>query len=138
MSQEDDNVSILRGAYAAWHRTKGDPGVWLDILADHVSWGSLADGKPGMEFSKARASKQEVVAYFEELMNDWSMEHYRVNEYVAQGNRVVALGECSWTNKRTKKSITIPKVDAWLFENGKVVEFMEHFDTHTAIMASQD
>lgn len=27
---------------------------------------------------------------------------------------------------------------AWLFENGKVVEFMEHFDTHTAIMAGQD
>ena len=41
-------------------------------------------------------------------------------------------------NKRTKKTVTIPKVDVWKFENGKVVEFMEHFDTHTAIMASQD
>lgn len=138
MTQEDDNVAILREGYAAWYKTRGDASVWIDILADHVNWGSLADGKPGMEFGKQRASKQEVVGYFKELMNDWSMEFYHVNEFVAQGSRVVALGECSWTNKRTKKTVTMPKVDVWKFENGKVVEFMEHFDTHTAIMASQD
>ncbi len=138
MSQEDENVAMLRAGYAAWHQTKGDADVWLDILAEHVTWGSLGDGQPGMEFSKSRISKQEVVDYFKELTNDWSMEFYYVSEYVAQGDRVVALGECSWTNKRTKKTVTIPKVDVWKFENGKIVEFMEHFDTHTAIMASQD
>jgi hypothetical protein len=137
MSQETTNVAILRGAYEAWHGTKGDPSVWLDILADHVAWGSLADGRPGMEFTKPRASKEEVVGYFEELAKDWSMEFYHVNEYVAQGARVVAIGECSWTHKRNGNTVTIPKVDVWLIEDGKVTQFMEHYDTHTVIEASQ-
>ncbi len=138
MTQEENNVAALRDAYAAWQETKGDSSVWLDILADHVDWGSLADGRPGMEFTKPRASKQEVVGYFEGLANDWSMEFYHINEYVAQGGRVVALGECSWTHKRTGKTATIAKVDVWLFENGKVTQFMEHNDTYTAMMAAQD
>ena len=66
------------------------------------------------------------------------MEFYQVNEFVAQGGRVVALCECSWTNKRTGKLVTLPKVDVWFFENGKVTEFMEYFDTHTAVEAAAD
>lgn len=138
MTPEETNVAILKDAYAAWHDSKGDATVWLGILADHVAWGSAADGKPGMEFTKPRASKEEVVGYFEELAQDWTMEFYHVNEYVAQGARVVALGECSWTNKRTAKTVTIPKVDVWLIEDGKVTQFMEHYDTYTAIMAAQE
>jgi len=136
--QEEANVAILRDAYAAWHETKGDANVWLGILADNVAWGSLADGKPGMEFTSPRASKEEVVGYFEGLAKDWCMEFYHINEYVAQGGRVVALGEMSWTHKRTGKKVTMPKVDVWLFENGKATQFMEHFDTHMAISACED
>ena len=138
MTEENNNVEILREAYAAWYETRGDADIWMDILADQVKWGSLADGKPGMEFTKSRASRQEVVEYFKGLLNDWTMEFYHINEYVAQGARVVALGECSWTNKNTGKTATLSKVDVFRFEDGKIVEFMEHFDTHTAMMASQD
>jgi len=65
------------------------------------------------------------------------MNFYDINEYVAQGDRVVAIGECSWTHKRTRKTVTIPKVDIWLFENGKATQFMEYFDTYAAIEASR-
>ena len=138
MTQEETNVEILKKAYGEWVRTKGVANVWLDILADHVQWGSLADGEPGLEFTKPRATKHEVVGYFEGLADDWSMNSYHINEYVAQGDRVVAIGECSWTNKRTGKTATMPKVDIWLLEDGKVTQFMEHYDTHKALMASQD
>ena len=136
--QEEANVAILRDAYAAWHETKGDANVLLGILADNVAWGSLADGKPGMEFTRPRASKEEVVGYFEGLAKDWSMEFYHINEYVAQDGRVVALGEMSWTHRRTGKTVTMPKVDVWLFENGKATQFMEHFDTYMAISACEE
>ena len=138
MADEKRNVEILKAAYSAWHKSKGEANVWLDILADHVDWGSLANGQPGLEFSRPRASKKDVVGYFAELAKDWSMEFYHVNEYVAQGNRVVAIGECSWTHRRTGKTATIPKVDIWLFEEGKVTQFMEYYDTHAAIMAASD
>ena len=137
MTEENANVASLRERYAAWHETKGDAKVWYDLFADEIAWGSLADGKPGMEFTRPRASKAEVVGYFEELAKDWSMEFYYINEFVAQGGRVVALGECSWTHRQTGKTITIPKVDVWLFKDGKAVQFMEHYDTHTAIAACE-
>lgn len=138
MTEETDNVECLRKAYGAWNETRGDCQVWLDILADHVSWGSLADGKPGMEFAKPRASKAEVMEYFEGLADDWTMEFYHINEYVAQGGRVVAIGECSWTHKRTGKTANVAKVDVWQFEEGQATQFMEYFDTHAAAMATQD
>jgi ketosteroid isomerase-like protein len=138
LGTEEQNVAILKKAYNDWQETKGDGRVWHDILDDNIDFGSLADGKPGMEFTRPRASKTEVLDYFEGLAADWTMEYYIVNEYVAQGNRVVALGECSWTNKRNGKTISTPKVDVWLFENNKAVQFMEHYDTYATIMASQD
>lgn len=138
MSLEDDNIALLRRAYRDWQDTKGDAQVWLPILAEHVAWGSAADGRPGLEFTKPRASREEVVEYFEGLSRDWQMEFYHINEYVAQGARVVAIGECSWTNRNTGKTVTMPKVDIWLVEDGKVTQFMEHYDTYTAIMATRE
>lgn len=138
MTQEEANVALLKNAYAAWHESKGDANVWLDVLADTVAWGSLADGRPGMDFTRPRASRAEVVQYFAGLEEDWLMEFYHINEYVAQGARVVAIGEMSWTHRRTGKTVEMPKVDVWLFEDGKATQFMEHFDTHKAIAACED
>ncbi|MCR9138055.1 MAG: nuclear transport factor 2 family protein [Alphaproteobacteria bacterium] len=138
MTEEERNVALLKDAYTAWYETRGDAAVWLDILADEIAWGSLADGRPGMEFTRPRATRDEVMGYFEGLARDWSMEFYHVNEFVAQGHRVVALGECSWTYRRTGKTVTLPKVDVWLVENGKATQFMEHFDTHAALRATQE
>ena len=136
MASENPNVTILRTVYAEWNRTKGDPTAVLDILADEVRWGSAADGKPGMDFAKPRASKDEVAGYFRDLVNEWSMEFFHVNEMVAQGGRVVVLCECAWTNKRNGNRIKLPKVDVWYLEDGKATEFMEYFDTHAAVEAA--
>jgi len=138
MTDENGNVAKLSKAYDAWAATKGDANVWYDILAEEVSWGSLADGRPGMDFTKPRASKHDVVGYFEGLANDWSMITYIVNDYVAQGDRVVALVECGWTHRKTGKSLMTPKADVWTFKDGKVTEFMEFYDTQGALAACED
>ena len=65
------------------------------------------------------------------------MNFYQINEYVAQGGRVVALGEVSFTHKRTGKTATIPKVDVFMLDNGKITQFMEHFDTKTLLEACE-
>ena len=137
MTEESRNTEILKTIYAAWHETRGDTRIWFDLLADQIEWGSAADGKPGMEFTKPRASKHEVVGYFEGLISDWEMQSYFANEFVAQGNRVVVLCECTWTYRKTGKTVTVPKVDVWKIENGKATQFMEYYDTHTALSATQ-
>lgn len=133
MTEDEANVAKLREVYAAWSDTKGSANVWYDILADRVSWGSLADGRPGMDFTRPRASKDEVVGYFEGLAKDWTMEFYIVNDYVAQNGRVVALVESGWKNRNTGKVVKTPKADVWKFQDGKATEFMEFYDTLAAV-----
>ena len=57
MTQANPNVAILQQVYSEWHKTKGDPSVLLDILADEIRWGSAADGKPGMDLSLIHISE---------------------------------------------------------------------------------
>ena len=64
------------------------------------------------------------------------MISYVVDEYIAQGERVVAVGSTSWTNKKTGKTASTPKVDIWRMRNGKAVEFMEYYDTANLIAAA--
>ncbi|MGG7377290.1 nuclear transport factor 2 family protein, partial [Escherichia coli] len=54
---------------------------------------------------------------------------YTVNDYVAEGESVVAIGSTSWKNKHTGKAFETRKVDVWKFKNGKAVEFYEYYDT---------
>ena len=137
MTQEETNVAILKDAYCAWHESKGDAEVWMDVLANDVAFGSAADGKPGLDFTKSRASKEEVVGYFEGLARDWSMEFYHINEFIAQGARVVALAEVSWTNRHTGNTFVMPKVDVWMLQDGKATQFMEYYDSQKALEACE-
>ena len=134
---ETKNKKLLRKAYTAWHKTKGDYKVWMDLLADEIDFGSLADGKEGMEFTKHCRSKKQVLGYFEGLVADWSMEFYRIDEYVAQGTRIVAIGECAWKNRRNGNRICVPKVDVWTIKRGKATSFMEYYDTYSVLEASR-
>lgn len=126
LAEEEVNVEILRNAYTAWHETGGDTAVWAEVFADRIDWGSSTEAMPELVFTRQRAPKQEVIEYYEELANDWSMEFFRVNEFIARGQRVIAFGECSFTHRRTGRNVTGPKIDLWLFEDGKATEFMEY------------
>jgi ketosteroid isomerase-like protein len=65
------------------------------------------------------------------------MIFYRVDEYVAQGDRVVAIGFTSWRNKLTGKIAATPKIDIWRMKDGKAVEFSEFYDTARLYAASE-
>ena len=63
------------------------------------------------------------------------MIEYRPDEFVAQGDRVVMIGHCSWRAKTSGKVVSTPKADVWRFANGKAVEFYEFFDTAQVVAA---
>jgi len=137
MSTEAENVEILKNAYSQWAGKKAaDLGCWNSVMADDIVFSSLAQGALGAEFSRARSGKAGAIGYLEELTRDWSMISYVVDEYIAQGDRVVAVGSTSWTNKKTGKTASTQKVDIWRMRNGKAVEFMEFYDTANLIAAA--
>ena len=134
---EDDNVKLLRDVYQSWNNSKAESvALWMNLLADNVEWRSIAEGAPGMEFTKGCCSKDEVAHYFEQLGSEWAMIHYTADEFIAQGDRVVMIGSCGWKHKRTGKIVETPKADIIRMKDSKIVEFYEFYDTAKALAAS--
>ena len=64
-------------------------------------------------------------------MLDWKVE-----KYIAQGDRVVVISRITWRFKKTGKVVSTPKADVWRLANGKAVEYFEYYDTaqvHAAV-----
>jgi uncharacterized protein len=138
MSVEADNVAILKRAYTDWDNSKGaGTDYMMAVFHKDVQFTSLADGAEEVAFTSSRTGKEEFLNYIDGLTRDWEMIFYRVNDYIAQGDRVVAIGSTSWRNKKTRKIVTTPKVDIWRMKNGKAVEFSEYYDTAKLIAAAQ-
>ena len=130
MSEENRNVGILKEVYRAWHETKGKSvDKWLEICADQLDFGSLAQGVKAMPYMKLYESKDTLGEYFKGLARDWEMIEYRIEHYVAQGDRVVAMGRCSWKAKKSGVVVWSPIANSFRFTGGKIVEFYEYFDT---------
>ena len=130
MNREETHVSLLKEAYKKWHETKaGSVDHWLALMTDDIQFRSLGSGAPKMEFTRTSTCKEEVKGYFSQLTSEWEMIHYTIDEYIAQGDRVVALGRCGFRNKRTGKVLETPKADFHRFRNGKMCEFFEFYDT---------
>ena len=138
MTTESDNVRTLRSAYEQWASCKGASlDCWVNVVADEVTLKSLADGAPQMPLTQERSGKDGILDYLRGLTDAWEMIHYDVDEYVAQGDRVVAIGSTSWRNRETGKVASTPKVDVWRLKNGRVVAFSEFYDTARIFEAAQ-
>lgn len=135
MSDTAANKAILKDAFDRWHQTKGGSvDHWMSILAEEVDFRSLAEGQPGLEFTARRRSRTEVGEYMSGLIAMFEMIHYTVDFYVAEGDRVVAVGSTSWRNRETGEKFDTPKADIVRFKEGKITEFFEIYDT-AAVLA---
>lgn len=137
MTIESENVTTLKEAYERWSGQKGaDCECWMEIMSDDISLDSLANGSPEMPFSASRSSKGEILDYLEGLTRDWDMVSFDMKEFIAQDDRVVAIGRVAWRHKTTGKVADTPKVDIWRFRDGKAVDFVEFYDTARAFAAA--
>lgn len=139
MGNETENVALLREAYALWNESKGGSvDHWMGLLADNISFGSLAGGSiEALPFATFYDRRNELRRYFDGLLRDWEMIHFATQEFVAQGDAVVMRGAMAWRNRRTGKTFASPKLDFWRFRNGKAVEFFEYYDTAGALQSAQ-
>ena len=138
MSNEARNVEILKQAYRRWSDTLGGSvDDWLAICDEHISFGSLAQGAPeGAKYLTEYRSRDALKEYFGGLTRDWDMLAWRIDQFIAQGDRVVVLCHCTWRFKKTGKVVSTPKADSWRLADGKAVEYFEYYDTaqvHAAV-----
>lgn len=133
----ESNLDRLKAAYRTWHDSKGaSTDTWLDLLSDTVHVRSMHEETPGLSFAKDRFSKQQMVDYFSSLLNDWTMDHFSPEDYVCEDNRIAVYGHCAWFYKANGNKAECLFSHLWRFEDGKVVEFTEVFDSAKAAAAA--
>jgi len=66
---------------------------------------------------------------FMRLGTEWDGFAVVPREIVAEGETVVALGECSGTYKATGKRFSAPFAHVWKLRGGKAVSFQQYTDT---------
>ena len=65
MSEEARNVELLRKAYGKWSETLGGSADhWLEICAEKIAFGSLANGPPGSTYLTAYQARDDLKSYF--------------------------------------------------------------------------
>ena len=134
---ENANLESFKTIYERWAHCKGlDTSCWLDALADNVVLRSVASDGPGLAFTQDRHSRNDVAAYFTGLSKDWLMEHWTPETFICDGDNIAMFGTCGWTNKTTGKTANVRAAHHARYENGKIVEFTEIFDTGRAIAAA--
>lgn len=135
---ERHNVATLREGYRRWRESKGySVDNWISIMEPDIDFRSVGAGADPMSFTRACSGADEAAAYLTSVTDDWEMIAFPMDEFIAQGDRVAAVGSCTWRFKRTDRVVTSPKLDLWRFRAGKATAFFEFFDTHAAFAATK-
>ena len=63
----------------------------------------MAEGSATATFTARVHGKQELKRYFDGLLGGWTMIRFRVEYFIAEGDRVAMIGSTAWRNKTTNK-----------------------------------
>lgn len=118
------NKELIQNAYASF--ATGDVPAALGAMADNIQWVE-ADGFPlAGTYVGPQAVLEGVFMRLGEIG-----DHYAVvpDQFVADGDTVVALGNYTWKHKGTGEPASVKMVHVWTVRDGKAVAFQQHVDT---------
>lgn len=125
---EQDNVAVVRRAYEDFKG--GDIGRLLDSLTDEVDW-RLPEIE-GVSFSGGRRGRESVGGFFTQLGDSQESLSFEPREFVAQGDKVVALGTYRWRVKKTGREYGGDWAHIFTVRDGKIEGFHEFMDSAAA------
>lgn len=118
------NSEIIEGAYASF--AEGDVPAALGVMADDIQWAE-ADGFP---LAGTYVGPQAVLEGVFMRLGEIGDEFAAVPEqFVAEGDTVVALGNYTWKHTSSGEPAVVKMVHVWTMDGGKAVAFQQHVDT---------
>lgn len=124
--QEADNTKVVQAAYAAFGR--GDVQGVLNALAQDVDWVGVVGAASQVPMRGPRHGVAAVGQFFKTVSENIRFSTFEPREFVAQGNKVVALGHYAGTATKTGKQFSSDFVMVFTLEHGKVTKFREYLD----------
>jgi ketosteroid isomerase-like protein len=95
-------------------------------MADDIQW-TEADGFPlAGTYVGPQAVLEGVFMRLGEIGDDFAAVP---EQFVADGDTVVALGSYNWKNKTSGEPAVVKMVHVWTLKAGKAVAFQQHVDT---------
>ena len=126
---EQQNVEVVRRGYEAFGR--GDLNALLALFDEQIEW--VSPGPPELPTSGRRRGRQAVAEFFKAVNDTFDIQRFEPKEFIAQGDRVVVLGEDTSRIKATGKALESAWAHAFVLRNGKVVSFHEYIDTSEVV-----
>jgi uncharacterized protein len=122
---ERENTELVQHAYQ--HFKDGDIQGLLGLLSEDVEWKLFE--MEGVPFSGTRRGDERVGEFFSQVFDTEEPLHFEPRELVAQGDKVVALGDYAWRVKSTGREYESHFVHVFTVRDGTVARFQEFMDT---------
>ena len=126
---ENDNVEVVRRGYDAFGR--GDINGLLALFDEQIEW--VSSGPPELPISGRRVGHQAVAEFFTSVNDLFEIQRFEPKDFIAQGERVVVLGQETSRVKATGKVLDADWAHVFTLRNGKVVAFQEYIDTAAVV-----
>ncbi len=130
---ERNNTAIAQQAYDNFK--KGDIQALLNLMSDDIIW-ELPEIED-VPIAGSRSGRDAVGEFFAMMARDQDVIVFEPREFVADGDKVVALGHYQWRVRDTDREFATDFVHVFTIRNGKIVAFREHFDTAAVAAAYQ-
>ena len=130
---EQQNLDIIRRGYEAFGH--GDIDTLLGLFDEQIEW--VTPGPAELPTSGRRTGKEQVGQFFGIVNDLFEIHRFEPKEMIAQGDRVVVLGEESATVKATGKVLDNSWAHVFTLRDGRVIAFQEYFDTASTVAELQ-
>lgn len=119
-------LSVVQQCYADFG-TGNIPGV-LDALSNKVRW--TDPGHVGDLYTGLREGKAAVADFFTKLNQYLEFSEFEPREFIAKGKKVVVIGYCAGTARKTGKPFSSDWSMTWrVGKKGKVTDHHLYLDT---------
>lgn len=130
---EQENIELVRQAYQNFKT--GDIQALINLTSEDITW-QLPEIE-NVPFSGRREGHGQVAEFFSLLSGDQDVLQFEPREFVAQNDKVVALGTYNWRVKATGREYGGEWAHVFTVRDGKVSGFQEYMDTAAATAAHQ-
>ena len=129
---EQDNLNVVMDAYLAILNRNFD--ALRECLAEDVKW--FAIGPPDLiPTAGTRYGHDQVEQYFATLEHLEDIQSFEPEEFIIDGDKVVALGHLKRRVDATGSLLQSPWVHVFTLRNGRITDFRSFYDTAAAVTA---
>ncbi|MGA9767714.1 MAG: nuclear transport factor 2 family protein [Blastocatellia bacterium] len=130
---EQQNRKVVQQAYDNFK--SGDIESLVGLMSDDIKW-QLPEVE-NIPFTGRRSGRESVIQFFASVGDNQEALQFEPNEFIEQGDKVVALGHYRWRVLATGREYESDFVHVFTVRDGQIIAFNEYLDTAAATLAYQ-